>query len=72
MNISGAYRAIDLLAKREGVTREEIIEKIDEAIVEAIASPNPSVQEAWSKIPHAGERPSAAEVIAYLADKAQQ
>ena len=73
MNIKRAYRVLEEIAKRNGVTVEEVIYNIEaginETIDEAIRENNVAELNEWKKIPCAGSRPTAAELVACLGER---
>ena len=59
--------AIKKTAIKYGVTPDDLIEDIKEAIQAGMASDNPTVKENWRKISKNGREPTVEEVIAFLA-----
>lgn len=68
MDLESAHNALVETALRSGMTVEEFRTAIDIAIREAMADPNPAMQQRWKKIPKAGDVPTAEEVIAYVSN----
>ena len=68
-----AYHALRKVAKMEGISVQQVVENIDEAIGEAYRTAKEEndreVIERWSKIPCRGELPTALELIVYLTAK---
>lgn len=62
-----AKRAIEIIAKREGVPVETVRAEIEKAIQIGMSSPSPAVQKNWRKIPKKGEVPTPEELITYAA-----
>ena len=71
MNQKKAVKAFKKIATREGVSVAEVRKEIQKAIDIGLASPDPAVQEQWSKMPHRGEKPTPEEVVVYLAKRAK-
>lgn len=73
MNIKRAHRVLEEIARRNGVTVEEVICDIEiginETIDEAIRENNVAVLNEWKKIPCVGSRPTAAELVACLGER---
>ena len=65
-----AVQALLEVAQREGLTLEDVVQSIDEAIHQAyftaLKEGNQDVIDRWKAIPSAGEIPSAVELVAYL------
>ena len=66
MSLERAHNALILTALKKGMTVEEVRNEIDLAIREAMADPDPLIQQRWKNIPKAGDVPTAEEVIAYV------
>ena len=62
-----AKKALEQIAKREGVSVEIIRREIEIAMADAWRNPDSHVQALWAAIPHAGEHPTPEECITYLA-----
>lgn len=58
-----------IIAKREGITPEEVKSEIGRAVFYAMKSSDPKVQHFWNSFPCEGDSPTVEEVIAYLAEK---
>lgn len=54
------------IAMQNGVTPAEVKKDMQEAIREAMASPDPKVQAEWKKISPSGKEPSIEELLTYL------
>mgnify|MGYP000017194313 FL=1 len=54
-------------ARRFHSTPEAVLRNIQELFDEASASPDPAVQERWSRIPYSGGHPDARETLLLLA-----
>ena len=59
-------KAIKAIARKEGVSPEEVYTEIQKAIKEGFNNPNPEVQKYWAKIAPDGEIPTPEKVIAVL------
>lgn len=74
MDLKRANDTLAELAKEQNLPLEKVICAIEEAITEAyntsVKNNDRTALEAWSKIPRAGELPTAAEMLAYLAEVA--
>lgn len=57
------------IAMQNGVTPAEVKKDMQEAIREAMASPEPKVQAEWQKISPNGTEPSIEELLTYLSLK---
>ena len=68
MDLERAHKALVATALKSGVTVEEVRFEIDKAIREAMANPNPIIQQRWRNIPRSGDVPTAEEFIAYISD----
>ncbi len=73
MNTQKARFALKKVAEREGVSMEQVTEDIEAAILEAIrhsySQNDMAAIAAWQRIPCKGERPTALELVAYLAEQ---
>lgn len=73
MEYTAAKKAFEELAKREGVTYEEIVQEIEDAIEAAIRNAyrtgNAKAIALWHLIPCEGERPNAFEFMTYMGEK---
>ena len=54
------------LAKREGISEEEVRNEIAYAISLVLKNDDPQVQEFWKQVPTAGDSPTVEEVINYI------
>ncbi len=59
-------KVFEKIAAREGVSVAEIRAEIQKAIDAGLVSPNPAVQQQWSKLPYKGDKPTPEDVIAYV------
>lgn len=57
------------IAKREGISVEEVYREIQVAIEMAYANPDPAVQAVWKNIPMPYGKPGPEDVIAYCVEK---
>lgn len=62
-----AGRALEEIARKNGVSVEEVRGQITLAILAGMRDPSPSVQAYWRRIPAAREIPTPEEVIAFMA-----
>lgn len=73
MNMKAAHRAVKRIAQREGIPESEVVLNIECAMAEmkrdAYRTGNQEKIAWWEAIPHAGENPTAYELIAYLSDE---
>ena len=60
---------LELIAKEEGISTEEVRAEIGRAISYALKSDDPKVQHFWSSLPCEEDSPTVEEIICYLADK---
>lgn len=58
---------LEQTAKTFHSTPEDVLHDIQELLDEAYANPDPSVREAWSRVPFSGDHPDAREVMQLLA-----
>ena len=65
--IAGASHAIEILAERDGVSKETIRGYIQEAITEARKDPSPQTELLWKSMADDGKTPSPEELIAWVA-----
>ncbi len=59
---------IRLIALREGLTVEEVRERMRLAMLSGLRSQDYTVQARWNRIPRKGDVPTPEELIAYLAE----
>lgn len=73
MSLDKARRAIELTARREGITAEQVRREIQEAIEQAFDNP-PNDLAAYKirQIPCKGERPTPEEFIVYVTKQASK
>lgn len=62
---------VNIIAKDENRREEEVYQDMCEAIDCAYNHEDASIREQWRKIPHAQDKPTPQEVIAYFADNLQ-
>lgn len=76
MDTERARRALEETARRQGLTLEEVVSEIEEAIETAILQAkrekNDRILSQWEKIPCKGERPNAYEVLVYIGEKVME
>ena len=66
MNNRRADKAISQVAKSHHVSEDTVRKEMQEAISEAMRSPDPAVQALWKQIPCAGETPEPEELIDWI------
>ena len=68
-----AQRALEETARRNGISTEQVIAEIEEAIAEAVSQAqregNRSILACWDQIPCEGDVPNAYELVAYIGHK---
>ena len=64
---SEVIRAFEKIARKEGVSVDEVRREIQKAIDDAMQSDDPAVQSYWKKIKYKGEKPTPEEVVLYIA-----
>lgn len=73
MENKGAYKALEQVALKMGITVSEVIFEIDEAILAAYSkakeSNNVELLRKWQKIPRKGEIPTAVEFVDYMSKR---
>lgn len=62
-------KAIDIIAKKEGVSRKQVLTELQKAIDEGFSNPDPTIHAEWAKIPCKGTRPTPEELIRYEVNK---
>ncbi len=62
MNIK---KIIDKIAKKEGISRKQVLNEMQKAIDEGFTNPDPQIKAEWAKIPCKGSRPTPEELIEY-------
>lgn len=60
-------KSLDAIAKKEGISAEEVKDEIALAISYALKSNDPNVQNFWKNIPCEGNSPTVEEIIDYIA-----
>mgnify|MGYP002410996379 CR=1 FL=1 len=60
------------IAAEENTTAEEVRREIKAAIQEGFHNPDPNVQAQWARMPRKGNIPTPDELIAYVAQQAEQ
>jgi len=61
--------ALERIARAEGITSSKVRREIELVLAAARRDPDPAVRARWESIPHAGEYPTAEEVIGYISGK---
>ena len=67
MDKSKVIRAFEKIARKEGISVDEVRCEIQKAIDDAMQSDDPAVQAYWKKIKYKGEKPTPEEVVLYIA-----
>lgn len=67
MDKSKAIKAFEKIARKEGISVDEVRREIQKAIDDAMQSDDPAVQAYWKKIKCKGEKPTPEEVVLYIA-----
>lgn len=67
MEKSKVIRAFEKIARKEGISVDEVRQEIQKAIVDAMQSDDPAVQAYWRKIKFKGKKPTPEEVVLYIA-----
>lgn len=67
MDKSEVIRAFEKIARKEGVSVDEVRREIQKAIDDDMQSDDPAVQSYWKKIKYKGEKPTPEEVVLYIA-----
>lgn len=67
MEKSKVIRAFEKIARKEGISVDEVRQEIQKAIDDAMQSDDPAVQAYWRKIKFKGEKPMPEEVVLYIA-----
>ncbi len=62
-------KAIDIIAKKDGVSRKQVLIELQKAIDEGFSNPDPTIHAEWVKIPCKGTRPTPEELITYEVNK---
>lgn len=72
MNKRKMERLLKKIAKKNGVSVEEVRRDIDAAISIGGGNPDPKIQAFWGSIPSKGDKLTPEEVIAHIAEIADQ
>ena len=59
-------KALQEVARQNGVSVEEVRREIELALQVGQANPDPQVQAQWASVPRKGDRPTPEEVIAHI------
>jgi hypothetical protein len=59
-------RMLETVAKKEGISNEQVRREMQEAMDEAMNNPDPMVQMRWKFIPCKGAQPTLEEFVEYL------
>ncbi len=62
-------KAIDIIAKKDGVSTKQVLIELQKAIDEGFSNPDPAIHAEWAKIPCKGVRPTPEELIKYEVNK---
>ena len=68
----GIHQKLEIIAKQNGVSVEEVRRDIEQMIHACMNSPNAIVRARWAQIPRKGQLPTVEEVIAYGAFETMQ
>lgn len=60
-------KALDIIAKKEGISAGNVRDEIALAISYALKSNDPNIQNFWKNIPCEGDSPTVEEIINYIA-----
>lgn len=72
MNDKNTYsvdKYLEIIAEKEGITKEEVQQEIGRAVSIALKSPDPQMQRFWTDFPCENETPTIEEIIYHLAEK---
>ena len=72
MNDKNTYsddKNLDIIAEKEGITKEEVQQEIGRAVSIALKSPDPKMQRFWTDFPCENDTPTIEEIIYHLAEK---
>ena len=67
MEKSNVIRGFEKIARKEGISVDEVRQEIQKAIDDAMQSDDPAVQAYWRKIKFKGDKPTPEEVVLYIA-----
>ena len=70
--LTKAQKAINVIAKQEGISAEAVLAEMRAAMDEGLQSSDPAVREMWGRIPCKGETPEPEELIAWLAGQVKE
>ena len=59
-------RMLETVAENAGISKEQMRREMQEAMDEAMNTPDPMVQMRWTFVPRKGERPTLEEFVEYL------
>ena len=62
-------KAISIIAKKDGVSRKQVLIELQKAIDDGFSNPDPAIHAEWAKIPCKGARPTPEELIRYEVNK---
>ena len=57
---------LEMVANNAGISKEQVRKEMQEAMEEAMHSPDPMVQMRWQFIPRKGEQPTLEEFVEFL------
>lgn len=63
-----AQKSLEAVARKKGVSVEEVKREIEFVITIARENPDPKIQAFWNSVPHKDKVPTPEEVIAYIAE----
>ena len=70
--LTKAQKAINVIAKQEGISAEAVLAEMRAAMDEGLQSSDPAVREMWGRIHCKGETPEPEELIAWLAGQVKE
>ena len=68
-NTDSVYKKLEIIAEKEGITKEEVQQEIGRAVSIALKSPDPKMQRFWTDFPCENDTPTIEEIIYHLAEK---
>ncbi len=69
MNRKKAQNALKIIAQKNNVSYNHVVEEIQKGIDIGMNNPDPHIRAHWKSISHNGERPTPYEVICYITDE---
>ena len=68
MSQTKAKRAVQMIARREGISVKKVLQEIEDAMRAAWSNPDPKIQSFWKNVPCKEEHPTPIELISYLSE----